>query len=106
MTKEECPAVSVIIPMYNTEKYIEECLTSLLNQTLKNFEIIVVDDFSTDNSLAVASKKLNAFAAKNLKLSIFRLEKKQRLPRLPAQCSFKSCQRKVYLFHGQRRFYS
>ncbi len=36
--------VSVVIPVYNTEKYIEQCLESLMNQTLKEIEIICVDD--------------------------------------------------------------
>ena len=41
------PAVSIIIPMYNTEKYIGECLDSILAQTFTDFEVIVVDDCST-----------------------------------------------------------
>ena len=47
------PAVSVIIPLYNVEKYIGECLDSLLAQTFQNFEVIVVDDCSTDSSPAI-----------------------------------------------------
>ena len=46
-------AVSVIIPMYNAERYIGECLDSLLVQTFQDFEVIVVDDCSTDNSAKV-----------------------------------------------------
>lgn len=50
------PKVSVIIPIYNAEKYIEECLESVINQTLKEFEIICIDDGSTDRSLEIISK--------------------------------------------------
>ena len=42
--------ISVIIPIYNAEKYLVECLNSVINQTLKNIEIICIDDGSTDNS--------------------------------------------------------
>ena len=49
----EVPAISVIIPMYNVEKFIANCLDSLLAQTFRDFEVIVVDDCSTDNSVAI-----------------------------------------------------
>ncbi|MFN4013462.1 MAG: glycosyltransferase family 2 protein, partial [Aquificaceae bacterium] len=42
--------VSVIIPLYNGERFIKNTLHSVLNQTYKDVEIIIVDDFSTDNS--------------------------------------------------------
>ena len=45
--------VSIVIPVYNTEKYLHECLDSVCNQTFKDIEIICVDDGSTDKSLAV-----------------------------------------------------
>ena len=56
-----CPAVSVIIPMYNTEKYIGECLDSILNQTFQDFEVIVVDDCSTDNSTVIVKSYAEKF---------------------------------------------
>ena len=45
------PKVSIIIPVYNAEKYISKCLDSILNQTEKDFEIIIIDDGSQDRSL-------------------------------------------------------
>ena len=48
--------ISVIVAVYNTEKYVERCLNSLLNQTYQNLEIIVVEDGSTDNSKEVLKK--------------------------------------------------
>lgn len=50
------PIVSIIIPVYNAEKYLCDCLDSIVNQTLQDIEIICVDDKSTDNSLSVLEK--------------------------------------------------
>jgi len=50
------PKVSIIVPVYNAEKYLERCLNSLRNQTLKDIEIILVDDSSTDTSLEICNQ--------------------------------------------------
>jgi len=50
------PKISVIVPVYNTEKYIEKCLDSILMQEYDNYEIIVVNDGSTDNSKKIIEK--------------------------------------------------
>ncbi len=50
--------IGIIVPNYNYEHTLEKCLTSILNQTYKNFEIIFVDDVSEDNSLQIAHKLL------------------------------------------------
>lgn len=61
--------ISVIIPCYNTEKYIDKCIDSILNQTYKNLEIILVDDYSTDNTWNIindySKKHSNIKALKN-----------------------------------------
>lgn len=62
--------VSVIVPVYNAEKFLPVCLESLAIQTLRDFEVIVVDDCSTDASLAVAESYLERF---NGRLKIFTL---------------------------------
>ena len=48
--------ISVIVPVYNVEKYLEKCLDSLVNQTLKDIEIIIVNDGSLDNSQEIIDK--------------------------------------------------
>ena len=48
--------ISVIIPIYNVEKYLEKCLESVINQTYKKIEIILVNDGSTDESLNICKK--------------------------------------------------
>ena len=47
------PKVSVVIPVYNVEKYLRQCMDSVVNQTLRELEIIAVDDGSTDSSGAI-----------------------------------------------------
>lgn len=51
--------VSVIVPIYNAEKYLEQCLDSIVNQTLKDIEIILIDDGSTDRSAEICKKYLD-----------------------------------------------
>ena len=48
--------ISVIVPIYNSEKYLEQCLTSLVNQTYSDLEIILVNDGSTDSSMNICEK--------------------------------------------------
>ena len=65
--------VSIIVPVYNTEEYLQKCLDSLTNQTLKNIEIICVNDGSTDNSLKI----LQDNAIKDDRIKIINQENKK-----------------------------
>ena len=47
------PKVSILVPCYNVEKYLPQCLDSIVNQTLKDIEIIVINDGSTDSTLDI-----------------------------------------------------
>ena len=58
------PKVSVIVPFYNVEGYIEKCLDTLVNQTLEDIEIILVNDGSKDNSILIAKKFLENYPKK------------------------------------------
>lgn len=58
--------VSVLVPVYNTEKYLEKCLDSIINQTYTNLEIILVDDGSTDNS----GKICDAYAERDVRIKV------------------------------------
>ena len=51
--------VSVIVPVYNTELYLERCLNSILNQTFKDIELIIVNDNSNDNSHKIIETFIN-----------------------------------------------
>ncbi len=62
----EEPIVSVIIPVYNAEKFLKQCLNSVISQTLKEIEIICVDDGSTDNTNAI----LKAFSEKDQRITV------------------------------------
>ncbi|NLL62102.1 MAG: glycosyltransferase [Candidatus Atribacteria bacterium] len=81
---EKQPLISVIVPIYNAEKYLPKCIESIQNQTYRNLEIILINDGSTDNSLAIcyeysekdkriiviAQENEGAFSARNSGLDI------------------------------------
>ena len=71
MSEKEKVDISIIVPVYNVEKYISCCINSILNQTYKNFELILIDDGSTDNSAkickeyAILDNRIKVFHKKN-----------------------------------------
>ena len=83
--------IAIIIPNFNYEHTIEKCLTSILNQTYKNYEVIFVDDVSTDNSVKIA----NSFKKKmNIKI----IELKQKRYNYSKYISFFSNNRRNIIF--------
>src|SRR5690606_15785652 len=50
------PKVSVVIPVYNAERHLRKCLDSVLNQNYSEYEVLIIDDGSTDNSLEIADE--------------------------------------------------
>ena len=71
--KCENPKISIIIPVYNVEKYIRQSLESVVNQTLKDMEIIVVNDCTPDNSMQIVEE----YASKDERFVIINQEKNQ-----------------------------
>ncbi len=65
------PIISVILPCYNVEKYIGKCISSILKQTFRDFEIICINDCSTDNTLTI----IQQYASKDNRIRIINLEK-------------------------------
>lgn len=63
----EKPLISIIVPVYNTSKYLSRCLDSILKQTYKNIEIIIIDDGSTDDSLKI----IRGYAKRNSAIKYF-----------------------------------
>lgn len=66
--------VSILIPCFNGEKYIDECLNSILNQTYKNLEVIIVNDGSTDNSYTLLQEYSALFSEYNMKYILLNQE--------------------------------
>lgn len=80
-------SVTVIVPMFNVENYIEPCLRSLLEQTMQDFEVIVVDDCSTDRSVSKVKSLSAEFGGR---LTLLKLKKNNGAPGVPRNLAMKS----------------
>ena len=72
--------VSIIVPIYNVEKYIERCIRSLFEQTMDQIEYIFVDDCTPDQSMAILRQLMEEYAYKNLTVKIISHEQNKGLP--------------------------
>lgn len=70
--------ISILLPVFNTEKYLPECLESILNQTETDWELLAVDDFSTDKSFEI----IKAFSEKDNRIKVFKNQQKGIIPAL------------------------
>lgn len=71
------PMISVVMPVYNAEKYVAEAVDSILQQTYSDFEFIIIDDCSTDSSYKI----LQEYAAKDQRIKLYRNEINSKLPK-------------------------
>lgn len=89
------PEVSIIIPMYNTGKYIRQCLISVLTQKFQNYEVIVVDDCSKDNSVAEVEKLIEHFEGR---LKLIKRNKQSGCAGIPRNQGIKEAKGKYIVF--------
>ncbi|MBQ1655309.1 MAG: glycosyltransferase family 2 protein, partial [Bacteroidales bacterium] len=68
MKKEDTSLISVIVPVYNAEQYLDSCIRSIVNQTFKDIEIILIDDGSSDNSYDIMMN----WSMKDSRIKIYR----------------------------------
>ena len=67
MMNVNSPKVSIIVPVYNVEKYLHRCVDSILLQTFTDFELLLIDDGSTDKSVDICDK----YALKDSRIRVF-----------------------------------
>lgn len=95
--------VSVIMALYNAENYVAESLNSLLAQTFKDFEVVVVDDCSTDNSVAIVEEFAPKFEGR---LKLFKSKKNSGFPGPPRNTALKFARGKYLTFLDSDDFFT
>ena len=91
---KKSPLVSVIIPLYNYEKYVADCIDSIVKQDYENIEIVLIDNASTDNGLKIATNKLRSCISSNIKYNIIENSNKKDLLRKKS-CIKKACSKQA-----------
>ncbi len=95
MATEKIPLVSVIIPMYNAAQFISQTLESLLYQTMQDFEVVVIDDCSTDNSVEVVESFTEKFGGR---LHVIKLPENSGSPEVPRNVGIQFARGKYIAF--------
>ena len=95
MSKNKIPLVSVVMPMFNAAKFVSQTLESLLYQTMTDFEVVIVDDCSTDNSIEVVESFRERF---NGRLKLVKLPKNTGTPGLPRNVAIQLARGKYIAF--------
>lgn len=90
----ENPLISIITPCYNAEAYLSETIKSVLAQTYKNWEMIIVDDCSIDKSTSI----IKEFAQKDNRIKLFQTSKKSGSPSLPRNIGIENAKGKYIAF--------
>lgn len=85
--------ISVIVPVYNVEKYLPKCIDSIINQTYTDLEILLIDDGSTDNS----GKICDNYAQKDKRIKV--IHKKKRRSQFSSQYRVRFISRRIYFFY-------
>ena len=88
------PKVSIVIPTYNSEKFIDRTIKSVLNQTFQNFELIIVDDCSVDNT----RKMIREFQKQDDRIKLIALEKNSGAPAHPKNVGIKNAKGEYIAF--------
>ena len=92
---EKIPLVSVIIPMYNASRFISQTLESLLYQTMQDFEVVVIDDCSTDKSVKVVESFSEKFGGR---LHVIKLPQNSEKPAIPRNAGIRFARGKYIVF--------
>ena len=80
--QENQPLVSIIMPVYNCEKYLKESIESVISQTYKNWELLIVDDGSRDNSISI----IEAYVKKDSRIRLYKNESEEHGPGVARNC--------------------
>ncbi|MFL5747110.1 MAG: glycosyltransferase family 2 protein [Niastella sp.] len=97
----ELPLISIVLPTYNGSKYIAQSIQSCLQQTYANFELIIVDDCSTDNTPDI----IRSYAQKDSRIKAIRNEKNKKLP-LSLNTGFEAAGGKYFTWTSDDNYYA